>query len=115
MSWKKAVLNKRNGGLGIGSLRNKNAALLLIWWWTFGKEKNALWRKVVLHKYNLESSCWFSSNGSRLKPSVVWNDITDGIRIMCRDHNPGRMDEWVILILSLFILECLIYQIRRMH
>ncbi|PWA68342.1 RNA-directed DNA polymerase, eukaryota, Reverse transcriptase zinc-binding domain protein [Artemisia annua] len=36
-----------NGGLGIGSLRITNQALLFKWWWRFCVEDQALWCKVI--------------------------------------------------------------------
>jgi len=38
---------KEKGGLGVGDLLLKNAALLFKWWWRFACEEGALWRVVV--------------------------------------------------------------------
>ena len=42
VNWKKVTLCKKNGGLGIKNIKVMNEALLLKWWWRFGKEKEAL-------------------------------------------------------------------------
>lgn len=45
---------KDKGGLGIRRIKQMNVSLLLKWWWRFGKEKNALWRKSIAAKYKME-------------------------------------------------------------
>lgn len=40
-------MKKKYGGLGIGSLKATNLALLSKWWWRFKTEKEALWRKTI--------------------------------------------------------------------
>ena len=42
---------KSSGGLGLGSLENKNWALFAKWWWRFGEEKETLWRRLIASKY----------------------------------------------------------------
>lgn len=37
--------------MGLGGLQLKNWALLAKWWWRFGEEKGALWKKVIESKY----------------------------------------------------------------
>ena len=48
--WSEVIKPKSKGGLGLGSLENKNLALLAKWWWRFGKEKEALWRRLIAIK-----------------------------------------------------------------
>jgi len=38
---------KKQGGLGVGDLMIKNAALLFKWWWRFACEEGAMWRRVI--------------------------------------------------------------------
>ncbi|KAJ9566561.1 hypothetical protein OSB04_002527 [Centaurea solstitialis] len=54
LSWDAVLSEKSKGGLGIGSIKGQNVALLAKWWWRFKKERNALWRKVIcsLHGIN---------------------------------------------------------------
>ncbi|KAJ9560359.1 hypothetical protein OSB04_005519 [Centaurea solstitialis] len=47
VDWEIILNNKSNGGLGIGSLKAHNLALLAKWWWRFKMEENALWRLVI--------------------------------------------------------------------
>ena len=39
------------GGIGLGNLEFENWALLVKWWWRFGEERAALWRRVIVAKY----------------------------------------------------------------
>lgn len=45
VSWKEVCLSKFQGGLGVRNLREVNDCLLLKWWWRYGREENALWKK----------------------------------------------------------------------
>lgn len=47
ISWKKTLDSKEKGGLGIGSLKAQNLALLGKWWWKFLESKPGLWKEVV--------------------------------------------------------------------
>ncbi|KAM0003966.1 putative reverse transcriptase zinc-binding domain-containing protein [Helianthus debilis subsp. tardiflorus] len=40
------------GGLGFGSLREFNLAMLVKWWWRFKMDTNSLWRKVIWSVHN---------------------------------------------------------------
>lgn len=44
---------KLSGGLGIVPLQIRNQAFLCKWDWRFGKEREALWAKVLTAKYGL--------------------------------------------------------------
>jgi len=41
-------------GLGIGSLRDKNKALLFKWLWRFGLEESNIWKNMIKSIYNLQ-------------------------------------------------------------
>lgn len=56
MAWEQVCKGQQLGGLGLGFLGWKNRALLLKWAWRFGKEKDALWRRVICSKYNWDSN-----------------------------------------------------------
>ncbi|KAJ9568335.1 hypothetical protein OSB04_004301 [Centaurea solstitialis] len=47
VAWDKVIRDKHNGGLGIGSLRALNLALLMKWRWREKTEPYAIWNKVV--------------------------------------------------------------------
>ncbi|KAK3219980.1 hypothetical protein Dsin_013950 [Dipteronia sinensis] len=50
LSFKKA---RASGGLGVGSVQDKNKGLLAKWAWRFGKEENSLWKQVLCSKYGI--------------------------------------------------------------
>lgn len=47
VAWDKTLADHSVGGLGIGSLKALNNALLCKWWWRILREKNTLWGKVI--------------------------------------------------------------------
>ncbi|XP_022041081.1 uncharacterized protein LOC110943654 [Helianthus annuus] len=47
VAWDKTIAPVEYGGLGFGSLRDANLAMLEKWWWRFKTEKNGLWRRVI--------------------------------------------------------------------
>jgi len=47
VGWSTVSLPKSAGGLGIGSLRNKNNALLFKWLWRYGSEESSMWKDVI--------------------------------------------------------------------
>ncbi|KAJ0471319.1 putative RNA-directed DNA polymerase [Helianthus annuus] len=60
VAWDKTIASVEYGGLGFGSLRDANLAMLAKWWWRFKTEKSGLWRRVI----------WAIHHKSR-----AWNDI----------------------------------------
>ncbi|KAJ0570205.1 putative RNA-directed DNA polymerase [Helianthus annuus] len=60
VKWKKVMTPMDMGGLGLGSLREANTAMLLKWWWRFKVDQEGLWRKII----------WSIHSGSR-----TWNFI----------------------------------------
>nr|GEX39875.1 RNA-directed DNA polymerase, eukaryota, reverse transcriptase zinc-binding domain protein [Tanacetum cinerariifolium] len=68
----KVISPRDQGGLGIGSLRVSNLAMLAKWWWHFLNEEDSIWCKVIrsLHgpdgglidnsTSSLKSGCWFN-------------------------------------------------------
>lgn len=53
------------GGLGLGSFRHSNNALLMKWLWRFTQEETALWRRVIVSIYGLDRGL-DSKNSQRL-------------------------------------------------
>lgn len=45
--WERVIAPVKYGGLGLGSLRDMNMAMLAKWWWRFKCESSSLWRRVV--------------------------------------------------------------------
>nr|GEV99816.1 retrotransposon protein, putative, Ty1-copia subclass [Tanacetum cinerariifolium] len=74
--WQKILADKKDGGLGVGSIKAKNLSLLGKWRWRFLNDKEALWRKViskmygsgggfdVIRGFRQKSSIWVSIIGS---------------------------------------------------
>ncbi|KAK1423484.1 hypothetical protein QVD17_18787 [Tagetes erecta] len=73
LKWDRIMAPKNMGGLGIGSLRAMNLALLGKWWWRAKSETNSLWYRVIkaIH-YN--NRMFFPLP---LKPSIsgTWKNI----------------------------------------
>ncbi|KAI8548053.1 hypothetical protein RHMOL_Rhmol07G0242800 [Rhododendron molle] len=51
-----------------------NEALPLKWWWRFGTQKKALWRKIIYAKYKINTNCWMPNMGIDRKVSTIWRD-----------------------------------------
>ena len=51
IKWSEVIKLKVLGGLGLENLAIKNCALLAKWWWRYGEEKDALWRRIIVFKY----------------------------------------------------------------
>jgi len=47
VKWEVVQRPKKEGGLGIGDVTIKNAALLFKWWWRFACEEGAMWKTVI--------------------------------------------------------------------
>ncbi|GJS40099.1 hypothetical protein Tco_0565142 [Tanacetum coccineum] len=71
VNWKKAIVAKDRGGLGISSLYAMNRGLLLKWVWRFVTQKNTLWARVIQALHGVDGrigtslkggqrSCWTS-------------------------------------------------------
>ncbi|XP_022041199.1 uncharacterized protein LOC110943773 [Helianthus annuus] len=52
VAWENVMTPKDLGGVGVGSLKDANLAMLAKWWWRFKTDPNSLWRKVIwsIHK-----------------------------------------------------------------
>lgn len=55
VGWTVICKSVRYGGLGIGFLEWRTKALLLKWFWRFGREKDELWRRLICMKFGLQS------------------------------------------------------------
>nr|GEX32906.1 cysteine-rich receptor-like protein kinase [Tanacetum cinerariifolium] len=50
IKWSNVIAPKLIGGLGIGSLKAANLALLSCWWWRIRSDKSSLWNSVIVSK-----------------------------------------------------------------
>ena len=48
IAWDTVIAPLNQGGLGIGSLKISNQAMLAKWWWRFLVDDIALWRKIII-------------------------------------------------------------------
>ena len=56
ISWEVIQKPKHLGGLGVGDLVVKNAALLFKWWWRYLDDGDALWKKVISSNHYLNQN-----------------------------------------------------------
>jgi len=79
VKWDIVQKQKSEGGLGVGDLEKKNAALLFKWWWRFINEEDMLWKKVIqsIHRegHGLIPTC--SANRSTGPWQTIKRLITD--------------------------------------
>ena len=73
VNWGDVCHPKQQGGLGIGPLCDMNDALKSKWLWRFAKEDDALWRKVIASKYEVDNSGWWSKKNPNTHGAVVEN------------------------------------------
>ncbi|KAJ0641962.1 putative RNA-directed DNA polymerase [Helianthus annuus] len=73
VAWKSMMTPKVFGGMGFGSLRVVNLAMLSKWWWRFKVERGSLWKKVVWEVHN-NSRSW-SFIPARMSITSTWKQI----------------------------------------
>ena len=56
VKWKIIQRPKRMGGLGVGDIIIKNAAMLFKWWWRFSIENSPLWKKIICSCHALDGN-----------------------------------------------------------
>ncbi|KAK3188480.1 hypothetical protein Dsin_028041 [Dipteronia sinensis] len=56
VKWMEVCYSKANVGLGIERVLDKNKVLLAKWIWRFGRENEALWRRVIASKYRIQDN-----------------------------------------------------------
>lgn len=47
VKWEEVCRSKAHGGLEIGSLKERNIALLLKWFCRFSTERDSLWHSII--------------------------------------------------------------------
>ncbi|XP_028109723.1 uncharacterized protein LOC114308353 [Camellia sinensis] len=75
VKWEEVCKNKCQGGLGVRKLSEFNECLLIKWWWIFGVEDKALWKKVLCSKYGQLGGWWSPLPMELGRVSVLWKDI----------------------------------------
>ena len=75
VAWDKVLNNKDHGGLGIGSLKAQNLALLARWWWRFKVEDGTLWKGVITAIHGQSGGLGETSGGPRW--GGAWRNIAN--------------------------------------
>ncbi|XP_022151711.1 uncharacterized protein LOC111019624 [Momordica charantia] len=75
VNWKEVSKPLEAGGLGVGNLRLRNEAFLAKWLWRFFHEPHALWRKIIVSKYERHPSDWILAGGSKVSNFNPWKAI----------------------------------------
>lgn len=57
IAWNDMIASKEAGGLGIGSLKALNLALMAKWWWRVKTEKDALWVQLISAIHGTRRNC----------------------------------------------------------
>ncbi|KAJ9537397.1 hypothetical protein OSB04_030130 [Centaurea solstitialis] len=84
-------------GLGIGSLRAANLAMLAKWWWRDRVEPDAKWKKVVDFCHGSQSRTALSSSSRGTWSSIqgIDKDLRQmGINILSMMHRKEDTDDW---------------------
>ncbi|PWA77709.1 RNA-directed DNA polymerase, eukaryota, Reverse transcriptase zinc-binding domain protein [Artemisia annua] len=78
VTWKKYLVSKKMGGLGIGSIFALNVGLLFKWLWRFLHNSSDLWIKVIKYLYG-EYGGIFNDSMQRLSLSP-WSGILSSVK-----------------------------------
>ncbi|KAK3199152.1 hypothetical protein Dsin_022567 [Dipteronia sinensis] len=82
VKWDEVCKSKHLGGLGIMRVLVKNNGMLAKWIWRFGKENDALWRRVIVAKYGIQENrlIWSLNNSPDdsffVKTELKWDSRT---------------------------------------
>lgn len=75
IAWDKISTSKERGGLGIGSLKAQNIAMLGKWWWRFKANPNSTWAVVIKSIYGDDGG--FSRPSVARRKSGCWGVIAN--------------------------------------
>ncbi|XP_026398379.1 uncharacterized protein LOC113294180 [Papaver somniferum] len=76
VGWSKVSKPLDRGGLGIRKLSIVNKSLLKKWWWRLGRERDSLWAKIILDKYDFTDLGWRSKVPSNAHGVSLWKNIS---------------------------------------
>lgn len=74
VAWEKIVAPKVVGGLGLGSIRAQNLALIAKWWWRFRRDPNSFWASIVRGLHGLGDNLgtvWASKTSNSTWKNIV--------------------------------------------
>ena len=74
-------LPKDEVSLGIRPLQAMNEALKTKWHWRFAIEDDALWRKVIVSKYEVDRFGWWNKRSSFAHGVGCWKSILSSLEV----------------------------------
>ncbi|PWA86134.1 RNA-directed DNA polymerase, eukaryota [Artemisia annua] len=77
-------LQRKKGGLGIGSLKALSLALIQKWRWWFNKDSKGIWKNIITSIY--DPNGWFGNQGSKSRGNGFWSSIAKAIDQMHDEH-----------------------------
>lgn len=84
VAWDKVIADKKDGGLGVGSLKAQNVALLSKWWWRLKNGDQALWADIVRGIHNISNTPLLVL--SNQPHSGVWKNASKAILDLSKNH-----------------------------
>ena len=78
VKWSIVCMEKQKGGFGFRSLSLFNKALLGKWSWRFAKERDPLWKRVIIGKYGVQEATWCTKEVRGRFGVGVWKAIRNG-------------------------------------
>lgn len=82
LSWETLQKPREQGGVGLRSARQANAAFMTKLGWRMLVEPNALWSRVLRHKY-CKGRCDIDMFVPKPGMSNIWSGITENARVLC--------------------------------
>lgn len=77
VQWKQVLNSKEKGGLGVGSLKALNLALIQKWRWRYYMDTKGIWIKIIASIHGQHGG--FGSYGTIHKRNGVWSSILKAI------------------------------------
>ncbi|KAM7278305.1 hypothetical protein ACFE04_005439 [Oxalis oulophora] len=74
--WGKVILSKHHGGLGIGSILEKNKALLFKWLWGLTQGSHDDWARVIASKYLKDKNLILTPALNNARQSFIFKCIS---------------------------------------
>ncbi|KAK0599556.1 hypothetical protein LWI29_006326 [Acer saccharum] len=107
MKWDTLRKSKENGGLGFGSVLDKNKGLLAKWVWRFGREESSLRKRVICAKYGVAANAisWNWNGGAQCSSfikatgglfeqgSTIAKVLEEGIQVIVGSGDRARLWE----------------------
>ncbi|XP_061375835.1 uncharacterized protein LOC133317945, partial [Gastrolobium bilobum] len=104
VSWKQICMDKKNGGLGLRSMREMNSAFIMKVGFNLVAHPDALWSKFLRAKYNVKAGMTpiihAPNNSSQLWKGITrhWNIIMDHSRVQLGNGQSTMfwLDSWLL-------------------